>query len=243
MQNFIVPSYKEKGNKMPTVEWLKQEFHYGYRSGDILSQTPDEQRAKEERVIGGSYKYFFIKKVLPFLTESSKVLELGPGGGDWTRALLQSMPEGLVHTCDFQDVRPWLQPESYAGRLQCHQVTDNSFSCVDDNFFDVFFSFGVLVHCNKELIVEILHNALPKIKPGGHAILNYNCWEKLANYGWENGGIPVKFQQLSDDEIWWPRNSVAEMEAMALRAGWAVLEKDMNCFKRDGIIVLQRFIS
>ncbi len=225
---------------MPTVDWLKKEFHYGYRSGDILANTPSEQRINEERVIGGSYKYFFMRKVVPFLTNTSRVLELGPGGGDWTRALLQSLPEGCVHTCDFQDVSKWLHPENYKGRLYCHQVVDNSFSCVECDSFDVFFAFGVLVHCNKALIAEILQNVLPKVKKGGHAILNYGCWEKLELYGWDNSNIPLQFKELPDDEIWWPRNTVTEMEAMALKAGWTVLERDINCFKRDGIIILQR---
>jgi hypothetical protein len=104
---------------MPTTEWLKKEFHYGYQSGDILAAIPDEQRQKEEAIIGGSYKTFFEEGVRPLLTKSSRVLELGPGAGSWTRALLSVVSEGEVHTGDFQDVRQWLHPELYNGRLLC----------------------------------------------------------------------------------------------------------------------------
>ena len=41
---------------MPTLDWLKKEFHYGYNSGDVLAQEPDEVRAKEEALCGGSYR-------------------------------------------------------------------------------------------------------------------------------------------------------------------------------------------
>lgn len=225
---------------MPTTEWLKKEFDYGYTSGDILSSRPDERRSSEERECGGSYHYYFTKKVLPLLRPDAHVLELGPGGGDWTRALLTHLPQGAVHTCDFQDVRPWLQPDRYPDRLHCHQVHDSSFDCIKDNSFDLFFSFGVLVHCNKELIAEILKNAIRKVKPGGHAIHNYADWDKLDAWGWEKGCVPTRFQNLPDDDIWWPRNTKQEMVHMARQAGWNVLMEDIDCFKRDGVILLQR---
>ena len=224
---------------MPTLDWLKKEFDYGYSSGEVLAERPDEQRMLEERRIGGSYRYFFTKAVLPLLKEGMHVLELGPGAGSWTRALL-SVPGITVHTCDFQDVTPWLKPEEYAGRLICHQVTDNSFSCIEDESIDLFFSFGVLVHCNQPLIEEILQNALKKVKPAGTALHNYNDWKKLDTYGWEQGGIPTSFASLPDDQIWWPRNTAQDMQALAQRAGWMVTNPDMGYFKRDGIILLAK---
>ena len=225
---------------MPTVEWLKKEFHYGYQSGDILATIPDEQRQKEEAVIGGSYSVFFQEGVRPLLTKNSRVLELGPGAGSWTRALLSIVTEGEVHTSDFQDVRSWLHPELYNGRLSCTQVNDNSFSGYEDEYFDLFFSFGVLVHCNQELIYEILHNALRKVKPGGYALHNFSDWKKLTTWGWDRGKIPTDFAQLPDDEIWWPRNTTAIMSKIAQHAGWKVEKADLEYFQRDGVILLRR---
>lgn len=225
---------------MPTVDWLKKEFDYGYTSGDILSCAPDARRAGEERSCGGSYHYYFKKKVLPLLRPDSRVLELGPGAGDWSRALLQHLPEGELHTCDFQDVTQWLNPAAYNGRLHCNRVEDSSFSCVPDEYFDMFFSFGVLVHCNKTLIGEILRNALSKLKRGGLGLHNYGDWEKLDTWGWERAGTPLQFKTMPDDAIWWPRNTGAEMVKLAEDAGWKVLQRDLDCFKRDGVILLQR---
>ncbi|MHC1791841.1 methyltransferase domain-containing protein [Solidesulfovibrio sp.] len=225
---------------MPTLEWLKQEFHYGYTSGDVMTTRPDEQRAKEERKIGGSYFNFYRKFLSTKLKPGDKVLELGPGQGSWTRAILSLVPEGEVHTCDFQDVSPWLGPKNYAGRLHCHQVEDNSFAVLPDDFFDVFFSFGVLVHCNLPLIGEILANSLPKVKPGGLAVHNYGDWNKLTKWGWEQGGVPSEFMTLPDDKIWWPRNTRESMVAIAEKSGWKVVAPDLEFFHRDGIILLER---
>jgi hypothetical protein len=225
---------------MPTIEWLKQEFNYGYDSGDVLTVRPGPERLLEERKIGGSYFNFFQKAVAPRLSPNARVLELGPGRGSWSRGILQMIPEGELHTCDFQDLTNWLKPENYGGRLHCHQVTDNSFSCVQDDFFDVFFSFGVLVHCNQELIEAVLTNAFAKVKPNGVAIHNYGDWGKLDEYGWEKGGVPVDFKNKHDDEIWWPRNAQHQMVEIALRAGWVVEQADMKFFLRDGVILLRK---
>src|SRR3974377_1954566 len=102
---------------MPKLDCLKKEFHYGYDSGNILSIIPDKIRKSEEKVIGGSYRTVFKKAVLPYLKKNSKVLELGPGKGSWSRAILDSIPEGELTTIDFQDVSEWLHPEKYNGRL------------------------------------------------------------------------------------------------------------------------------
>lgn len=224
---------------MPTVDWLKKEFDYGYSSGNVLAIQPDAHRLKEERVIGGSYRRFFLEGVLPFLKPGMHVVELGPGNGSWTRALL-SVPDIRVTTCDFQDVTKWLKPECYDGRLVCHRVTDNSFSCIADNSVDVFFSFGVLVHCNKNLIAEILKNILGKMKHDGVAIHNFGDWNKLEKFGWELAGIPLSFKDLPDDDIWWPRNTTQEMNELAESSGWITCVNDMHFFKRDGVALLAK---
>jgi len=224
---------------MPTLDWLRKEFYYGYDSGNVLSMIPNGQRWKEERIIGGSYKSVFKKGILPKLKANSKVLELGPGAGSWSRAILKHLPEGKLTTLDFQDVRPWLMPEKYDNRLGCIQVDDNSFSAVPDNSFDLFWSFGVLCHNNLSSITEILTNSLPKMKRGGYAVHQYGDWDKLEKWGWGKGNIPIEFKSKSDDEIWWPRNNQRSMSEIAVKAGWEVITPDLGLVERDSIIVLR----
>ena len=94
---------------MPTIEVLKHLHAYGYDSGNVLKRLPDRRRWHEERLIGGSYRRFFMEAARPHLDRSSTVIELGPGRGSWTRALLTCVPDGQVHTVDFLDVTPWLR--------------------------------------------------------------------------------------------------------------------------------------
>ncbi len=225
---------------MPTLDWLKKEFYYGYSSGNVLSWLPGITRWREERKIGGSYRNVFLKAILPYINPNSTVLELGAGRGSWTRAMLEYIPKGELHTVDFQDLTKWLKPEKYSGRLICHKVDDNAFSCVKDDYFDFFWSFGVLCHNNVDSIRQILQNALPKMKVGGIAVHEYGNWDKLDSYGWGKGNIPVEFKNMPDNKIWWPRNSKEIMTSISRDAGWTVLCGDLELVKRDSIIVLKK---
>lgn len=228
---------------MPTLDWLKKEFAYGYDSGDVLSLIPNLTRFREERRIGGSYRRVFHAAVLPYLESGSIVLELGPGKGSWTKAILKHIPQGTLHTVDFQDVSLWLKPEKHAGKLVCHKVQENSFSQFPDSMFDFFWSMGVLCHNNQNHIADILTNSFSKMRPGSHAVHQYADWEKLEEYGWRQGNIPIKFKELPDEQIWWPRNTKAQMEKIAVAAGWSVLSTDLNLVRRDSIMLLRKPIS
>ncbi|WP_026072283.1 class I SAM-dependent methyltransferase [Nodosilinea nodulosa] len=227
---------------MPTQDWLKKEFGYGYDSGNVLSIFPSSVRRKEERAIGGSYRKVFRQGLLPFLKPNSKILEIGPGRGSWSKAILQHIPQGELHVVDFQNVESWLQPSRYPGRLYCHQIEDSSAydRIFDDDYFDVCWSFGVLCHNNLDKIEDVLTQTIPKVKENGYAIHHYGDWEKLENYGWEKGGVPLEFRDKQDDEIWWPRNAQSQMTAAAQRAGWKVINADLGLVQRDSIAVLQR---
>jgi hypothetical protein len=225
---------------MPTLDWLKKEFNYGYSSGNILSWFPGRRVRYEEKRCGGSYKNIFFKGVLPYLKNNSKVLELGPGAGSWSRPILKYIPDGELTTLDFQDVEPWLKPQKYNGRLKCYKIENNDYSFLPDNYFDLFFSFGVLCHNNSSLIKEILSNALTKMKNGGYAVHMHGNWNKLDKFGWERGTVPVEFKDKPDDEIWWPRNNSEKMKSVAEEAGWKVLNPDLNLIERDSIILLQK---
>ncbi|MDN5940327.1 MAG: class I SAM-dependent methyltransferase, partial [Nitrospira sp.] len=168
---------------MPALNWLKNEFGYGYDSGNILSIIPGRVRLAEERKSGGSYRRILRKAILPHLRTDSKVLELGPGRGSWSRAILTTISQGELHTVDFQDVSQWLDPKSFSGRLVCHQVQDNTFAEIPENYFDFFWSFGVLCHNEEHSIAEILLHARRKMKKGALSVHQYGDWNKLDRFG------------------------------------------------------------
>ncbi len=227
---------------MPTLDFLKQQFPEGYDSGDILANN-DHRRLSQEKAIGGSYTEVFAKAIIPYIKPDSIVLELGAGAGSWSRAILSAIPNGFLHATDLQDITQWLSPEQFPGRLQCHQVSDNDFSSIEENTIDFFWSFGVLCHNNKEHIHQILQNSISKLKPGAYSAHQYGDWDKLETFGWQNTIIPKRFKQLNDNDIWWPRNDPVSMVNIAKQSGWMVHQADMDLLKRDSIILLQKPIS
>jgi hypothetical protein len=225
---------------MPTLDWLKKEFDYGYDSGNVLGLVPNKTRRSEEKRIGGSYRQVFKRAILPFLKPDSVVLELGPGNGAWSRAILKHIPQGQLITVDYQDVTQWLDPDQYGGRLIPHQVTDNSFSCIEDGSIDFLWSMGVMCHNNQTHIREIQSGAYPKMKSGAYGCHQYANWDKLDRYGWRRGGVPAEFRNQKDDDIWWPRNTQQDMVSLSLDTGWSVIKPDLGLLRRDSIIQLRR---
>jgi hypothetical protein len=228
---------------MATIDQLKVLFSEGYDSGNVLSRLPNRRRRHEERLIGGSYRRLFVDGVRPHLEQTSTVLELGPGRGSWTRALLDSVPRGRVYTVDYHDVAQWIDGDDYDGRLVCHQVEDNSFSILPDGAFDFFFSFGALCHNTTAAIGEVMRNSLPKMRPGAVAVHQYGDWQKLLRLGWDDDrhGVHAWNQQLPDEHEWnhWPRNDPDKMAAVCSEAGWIVEEADLGFFRRDSVVQLR----
>jgi hypothetical protein len=224
---------------VPSLEWLRTEFAYGYDSGNVRSLIRGKRRQDEERKCGGSYRKVFNQVVRPNLRPDSKVLGLGPGRGSWSRAILGLLPRGELHTVDFQGVSQWLHPPEWHGRLFCHRVQDNTFPGIPSGYFDFFWSFGVLCHNETASIHEILLRARTKMKKGGFSAHQYGDWSKLDRFGWEKGGVPVEFRSKPDSEIWWPRNDQSTMSRIAEEAGWEVLQADVGILGRDPIILLR----
>jgi hypothetical protein len=226
---------------MATRESLVESHKNGFDSGDILSRAPDARRAHQEARIGGSYYEVVEQAIKPFITPTSRVLELGPGRGSWTKVFLSLVPHGEIHTIDLHDLTRFISPNEFGGRLHCHQVDANDYSFLENDYFDFFFSFGVLCHLDRAERLEILRQALPKMKPGAFSSHDYGDWKKLDALGWPpETGLTPEIKQIPEDESWWPQNDADDMSRTASDAGWSVVNPDLGLFKRDGLIVLRR---
>lgn len=226
---------------MPTVEWLKKEFSYGYDSGDVESDVIDKQRRKEELVIGGSYKVVANELLKNKIKHNFNVLELGPGRGSWSKVILNILSEeGSLSTLDFQDISQWLDKKKHNNKLITYQINSNDYNFLKNNYYDFFWSFGVLCHNNIDSIYQIMHNVYPKMKKGALLIHQYSDWDKLERYGWKKGAIPKEFKNKIDDEIWWPRNNQIVMKTILEANGYEVLESDCGMVDRDSIFIARK---
>src|SRR4051812_11329072 len=94
----------------------------------------------------------------------------------------------------------------YRNKLICDTVAANDYARLPDDYFDFFFSFGVLYHQNRTDQLVVLREALAKMRPGGPALHQYADWRKLDEFKWDKGGPPACFENMPDEHIWWPRN-------------------------------------
>ena len=225
---------------MASTEWLSKAWKFGYTSGNVTSRIPGIARLIDEFKCGGSYKKVFQECVLPYIDDDSKILELGPGRGSWTKAMVKHVPNGEIHVVDYLDVSKWMK-SIMSKRVFCHMVSDNGpYDFLEDQYFDFCWSFGVLCHNDSFQIEEVLSNTIKKLKPGGTAVHQYGNWDKLNAFGWFKGGIPKILQAFPDDMMWWPKNDIETMKSLAENTGWEIVCADKDLLRRDSIIVLKK---
>lgn len=110
--------------------------------------------------------------VLPYVHPDRKAVEIGPGGGRWTRYLLgfeeiiavdynQPLLDKLAETYRV----PYLRPRKNSG-------TD--FPGVESKSIDFVFSFGVFVHLAPEVIQAYFNEIKRVLKTDGCAVIQYS---------------------------------------------------------------------
>lgn len=182
---------------MADQSWSKNAFSEGYSTGSITDLYGEDEAAGallilEEQKLGGSVGDFFANAVKPLLKADDRLLELGPGRGDFTRGLFTAITEGEIHTIDLQDIRPWVQDLTirFKERFFIHQVEigDCDYNCLENGYFDTFFSFGVFCHMNLTDLERFLIKLKQKLKKDAICIAQYSDWQKAADYCLDSKG-------------------------------------------------------
>lgn len=183
--------------------WSKETFAEGYSSGRIIGllgngDPETEKRLLEEKKLGGSLSEFFLRGVKPLLSPNFRVLELGPGRGSWTRALVSVITRGEIHTIDLQDIRPWVKDiiANFPDRFFIHQVAtrESKYDFLQDNYFDAFFTFGVFCHMNLDEIEDFLQQLRGKLRKESICIAQYSDWVKAISYCLEQDGYQYNLE-------------------------------------------------
>ena len=107
------------------------------------------------------------------------VLEIGPGRGAWTRALLGAREVWALDAASAEDNGFWEHVgREWKDRVRYVQVSDFSCRELPDDHFDFLFSFGVFCHISWEGQQEYYRNLLPKMKRGAEAFVSYADFDK-----------------------------------------------------------------
>jgi SAM-dependent methyltransferase len=179
---------------------------YGLEWGDPETWTP--------------LQYIRDRFVVPFVNPNHVALDLGCGGGRWTRYLLGC---GTVYAIDYYQQLIDEFRRTYARYPHVVAIKNNGtdFPGVPPRSVDYILSFGCFGHLNDTLIDSYLGNIKTILKPGGNVVIHYSDKTK----------VMAQNEAFAD-------NTPEKMRAMVLRHGYAILQEDTTTMWNGAIIQL-----
>ena len=154
----------------------------------------------------------------PYVSASTTIVEIGPGGGRWTRYMLGAQ---RIYAVDYhQELLDELQKN--LGRRNITFVKNNGddFPGVPDRSVDLVFSFGCFVHLDTDIIARYLDNIRRLLKPDANVVLQYS--DKTKPLAQENPGF-------SD-------NDPERMRALVLSHAYAIREEDTGTLWHSAVV-------
>jgi SAM-dependent methyltransferase len=219
---------------MPSMEWNRL---WGRALVEHRAKNPDKLfginwgdpevrgiRYRIQRLLHPSYGPGPLYKVVdnyirPYVSTASRVVEIGPGGGRWTRYLVGASKLICVDiNPEFFDV---LRSSFPSANLEFYQPAGYELHYVDDDSIDFVFSFGTFVHIDPQGIREYLVDIRRVLRPGGVAVIQYS--EKRKPAARDNPG----FSDMTAD-------------AMVQMAPMPILVHDTRMLKHSNIVVFKK---
>jgi hypothetical protein len=166
----------------------------------------------------GPLKFVRDRYVLPYVDCQRTALEIGPGGGRWTRYLLG------FHRLYVVDYHPELLQELKKNfnrsNMQFINNRGTDFPGIADDSIDFLFSFGCFVHLEAHLIEEYLKNMRRILRQSGNAVIQYSDKNKIV-------------AQLNSA---FSENTPDRMRRMVVDSGFRVVEEDLTTMSHSSII-------
>jgi hypothetical protein len=162
------------------ISGFRDLWERGYFEGDPLDPLSKS-----------SYKYLgymsilhatYLRCIRPYINATTAALEIGPGRGAWTKALL---PSKEVFVMDALSASHNKFYEYIGEQAHVNYIHVEDFSCKElpDEYFDYMFSFGTLCHVSFEGIEEYAKNLHKKLKTGA------NCFWMIGDYNKYNYSV------------------------------------------------------
>ncbi len=156
--------------------------------------------------------------LLPYVHPDKVGLEIGPGGGRWTRYML---PFRTLYAVDFY---PELLAELRKNFPQPNIVEilnhGSDFPNVPPASVDFVFSFGTFVHIDGDIVRSYLDNLRAAIRPTGQIVLQY----------------PDKTKEIARNNPGFADNDPPRMRAMIEGAGYRIVEEDIGLLPHSALV-------
>lgn len=156
--------------------------------------------------------------VVPYVTPNSVTLEIGPGGGRWTRYLL---PSKRLYVVDYHaELLAELRRNFNMPNMVFIKNNGADFPEVPAGCVDFLFSFGVFVHLELETISRYLESMRSVLKPGANVVLQYSDKNKI----------------MAQMNPGFSHNSPETMRSLVVERGYRVLEEDVTTLWHSALI-------
>jgi cyclopropane fatty-acyl-phospholipid synthase-like methyltransferase len=206
---------------------------------DMLRQSTQKRKLplrilraiKKELVSGGIYglewgdpevvkPLGFIRDryVLPYVNAEQNAVEIGPGGGRWTRYLLGFKKLYVVDY--YPELLKELRKNFKKSNMEFIKNNGTDFPGIKEHSIDYLFSFGAFVHLDAPLIEAYLMNMKPILKPGANLVIQYSDKTKI-------------MAQLNNG---FSENTPEKMRKMVSDAGYTICEEDLTSTCDSSII-------
>jgi phospholipid N-methyltransferase len=156
--------------------------------------------------------------IQPYVNLGHTALEIGPGGGRWTRYLLSF--QRLFVIDPHKELLVELTRKFQVPHLVAVQNSGTDLPGIPANSIDFIFSFGVFVHLDVPIIAEYLRSLLTVVKESANIVIQYSDKTK-----------PRARRNLTFSE-----NSPDIMRKMVTKAGYLILEENLTMLPHSSIM-------
>jgi ubiquinone/menaquinone biosynthesis C-methylase UbiE len=225
---------------MPTTKWnklwgkdlnkytnsKKTRWYYGKQWGD-----PDKNSGLRSWILSkilligpGDLSKVIKNYISPYVTAETVALEIGSGGGRWTKYLLNSKEIIIVE----------LNPEFFSylknrfkdniSKFNFYKTSGYELDGIKTNYVDYIFTFGTFVHIDPEGIFSYLEHIKRVLKPKAIAVIQYSDKTKI------RGRMAKTFSDMNPKK----------MEEFVSQYSFKILENNIHLLNHSSIIVIQK---
>lgn len=156
--------------------------------------------------------------LLPYIAAHTTVVEIGPGGGRWTRYMLNA---ARIFAVDYHpDILTELRKNFGAANITCISNNGTDFPGIEGGSVDFVFSFGTFVHLDLDIIDSYLFNIKPLLRHDANVVIQY----------------ADKTKPLARRNTGFSENDPDRMRQLVLSHGYCIREEDVKTMWHSSIV-------
>jgi enamine deaminase RidA (YjgF/YER057c/UK114 family) len=163
-------------------------------------------------------KFIRERYLTPYVNPEHTAVEIGPGGGRWTRYMLGFKRLYVVDY--YPQLLEELQRTLQQPNLTIIKNNGTDFPGIPDESVDFVFTFGTFVHLDAPLIESYLDNLKRIVRPNANLVIHYSDKNKV----------------MAQQNISFSENTPERMRPMVKQAGYQILEEDVTTMWHSSIM-------